>query len=43
VKVLQSVYQCRDQDDTFVKCFEGVHNLDADFRTFCKAIKLDGK
>jgi hypothetical protein len=43
VKVLQTIYQCRDETDTFNKCFEGVHDLDAGFRAFCKAIKLDGR
>ena len=32
VKVLETVHQCREEGDTFLKCFAGVHNLDADFR-----------
>jgi hypothetical protein len=43
VKVLETIYRCRDEQDTFVKCFEGVHDLDAEFRKFCKAIQVDKK
>ena len=45
LKLLETVHQCRADDTTFASCFEGVDvkALDAEFRAFCKDIKLDPK
>jgi hypothetical protein len=43
VKLLETVHQAREDDGTVAACFEGVDvaALDAEFRAFCREIKLD--